>query len=113
MQSLLMSVLATIPGNSLIREQIFEERFKIVTLLNRMGAHILIDGRDALIFGGRKLYGQHVFAEELRGGAALVLAGLSASGVTVIENPHFIERGYENLCENLAALGGKIELTGE
>ena len=61
-------------------------------------------------FQGRKLYGQHVFAET-ESGAALVLAGLSASGGDGRENPHFIERGYENLCQNLAALGGK-ELTG-
>ena len=108
MQSVLMSVLATIEGDSVIREQIFEERFKIVSLLNRMGARILVDGRDALIHGTSALKGQHVFAEELRGGAALVLAGLAADGVTVIENPHFIRRGYENFCENLAALGGKI-----
>ena len=108
MQSVLMSVLATVKGDSVIREQIFEERFKIVSPLNRMGARILVDGRDALIHGTSALKGQHVFAEELRGGAALVLAGLAADGVTVIENPHFIRRGYENFCENLAALGGKI-----
>lgn len=108
MQSVLMSVLTTVKGDSVIREQIFEERFKIVSLLNRMGARILVDGRDALIHGTETLKGQHVFAEELRGGAALVLAGLAAKGVTVIDNPHFIRRGYENFCENLAALGGNI-----
>ncbi|MGI6006801.1 MAG: UDP-N-acetylglucosamine 1-carboxyvinyltransferase [Ruminococcus sp.] len=108
MQSVLMSVLSTVKGDSVIREQIFEERFKIVSLLNRMGAKILVDGRDALIHGTSALRGQHVFAEELRGGAALVLAGLAAEGTTVLENPHYIRRGYENFCENLAALGGRI-----
>ncbi|MGI6010545.1 MAG: UDP-N-acetylglucosamine 1-carboxyvinyltransferase [Ruminococcus sp.] len=113
MQSVLMSVLATARGDSVIREQIFEERFKIVSLLNRMGARILVDGRDALIHGVETLKGQHVFAEELRGGAALVLAGLAAEGITVIDNPHFIRRGYENFCENLAALGGNITIGRE
>ena len=75
MQSVLMSVLATVKGDSVIREQIFEERFKIVSPLNRMGARILVDGRDALIHGTSALKGQHVFAEELREGRRWSLPG--------------------------------------
>lgn len=113
MQSVLMSVLATVDGCSILREQIFEERFKIVSLLNRMGAKILTDGRDALIYGGTLLKGTRVFAEELRGGAALAVAGLAAEGTTVIDNYCFIQRGYEDFCGNLATLGGRISVEEE
>jgi len=114
MQSVLMAVMTTLNGTGQIRENIFEDRYKIVPQLNRMGANILLDGRDALIEGGCRLTGCHIFAEELRGGAALILAGLSARGTTVIDNPHFIDRGYEDIEGVITALGGKIERnTGE
>lgn len=109
MQSILMAVLATVEGKSTIREELFEDRFKVVSLLNQMGARIQLDSRDALIEGGAELKGCRVFAEELRGGAALILAGLAAEGTTVVENPHFIERGYEDICRVITALGGTIE----
>lgn len=108
MQSILMAVLLTVPGRSHIREQIFEDRFKVVSQLQRMGGKIDTKGRDAYIEGGSLLRGARVQAQELRGGAALVVAGLAAEGITVVEESHFIERGYENLEQMLGALGGKI-----
>lgn len=112
MQSVLMAVLLTIPGESRIREQIFEDRFKVVKQLQKMGGEIKVSGRDAFIRGGHNLTGAVVEAQELRGGAALVLAGLAAEGRTVIKNSHFIERGYEGLGDILLRLGGKIQ-TGD
>lgn len=108
LQSPLIAVLTTIAGNSRIRENIFEERFKVIEQLNQMGAHIKVEGKDAYIYGGTKLYGCHVQAKELRGGAALVIAGLCASGVTVIENRHFIDRGYEDIIRDFMLLGASI-----
>lgn len=108
LQSPLLTVLATIPGESHIREMIFEDRFKAAAELNRMGAGITIAGRDAWIQGGTALHGCTVYAEELRGGAALVLAALAASGETVVRGYSYICRGYEHICEDLAALGGVI-----
>lgn len=114
MQSVLMAVMTTLEGRGLIRETIFEDRFKIVSQLNRIGANVLLDGRDALVMGNRKLTGGRIFAEELRGGAALILTALAASGTTVIDNAHFIDRGYERMEDAITALGGKMErITGE
>lgn len=109
LQSLFMTVLLTIPGVSHIREMIFENRFKVAAQLNRMGADITITGQDAWINGGRRLHGCRVFAQELRGGAALVLAGLTAEGETEVEGYSYIRRGYEHICRDLASLGGIIE----
>lgn len=113
LQSPLMAVLATIPGESHIRESIFEDRFKIADGLQHMGARIRISGRDAWIKGTGSLKGCPVHARELRGGAALVLAGLAAEGETVIEGYSFIRRGYEHICEDLGALGASIKSTGK
>lgn len=108
LQSQLMAVLATVDGESMIRENVFEDRFKIVSELERMGARIAIEGKDAHISGGFPLKGAHVYARELRGGAALVLAALAAEGVSCIGNYHYIERGYEDICRDITALGGHI-----
>ena len=97
LQSIFLAVLACARGESLIRENIFEDRFKVVPQLQKMGAQITLDGRIARIRGGR-LLGALVKAEELRGGAALVVAGLGAEGETCVEN-RFIERGYEDISE--------------
>lgn len=110
MQSILMAVLLTVPGESRIREQIFEDRYKIVPQLAKMGAQIRVSGRDARIRGECVLCGAPVEAEELRGGAALVVAGLAAEGTTVIRNSCFIERGYENIESDLSDLGGRIQI---
>lgn len=108
MQSPLMAVLTKVSGKSHIRETVFEDRYKVASQLTRMGARIVIDGRDAMIEGVSGLTGSNVFAEELRGGAALVVAGLGATGTSCILNRHFIERGYEHICEDIASLGGII-----
>lgn len=114
LQSPLLAVLTTIPGKSHVREKIFEDRYKAAGELNRMGASITVMGRDAWIKGGFMLRGCEVFAEELRGGAALVLAALAAEGITVVRGYSYIRRGYEHICEDLAALGGVIiEDTGK
>ncbi len=105
LQSPLMAVLATIPGESHIREMIFEDRFKAAGQMNRMGAGITVAGRDAWIDGGYPLLGCTVYAEELRGGAALILAALGAKGETEIQGYSYIRRGYEHICRDLTALG--------
>lgn len=110
LQSPLMTVLTTADGTSMIEEAIFENRFRIVTELTGMGADIRIDGRKAVIVGRPVLYGKNVVAEELRGGAALVLAGMLAQGVTVVGNRSFIDRGYENICQDFKNLGAGINV---
>lgn len=108
LQSAFMAALTLADGCSMIEETIFENRFKIVPQLQQMGADIHVIGSRAMICGVPSLTGCVVEAMELRGGAALVLAGLAASGTTVVENRHFIDRGYEDICRDLKALGAKI-----
>ena len=108
LQSPAMAVLVTIPGVSRIREKIFEDRYKTASWLCKMGAQIQIRDGVAVIYGGQPLTGCTVEAEELRGGAALVIAALAAQGITRIRGCCFIERGYEHICEDLTALGGLL-----
>lgn len=109
MQSPLMAVLTKAGGVSLIEETIFENRFQVVTELQKMGADIqLLGARKAVINGVPKLYGCPVTARELRGGASLIIAGCMAEGETVITNKHFIERGYEDVCRDYQNLGVNI-----
>ena len=110
LQSQVMSVLTTVTGKSLIREQIFEDRYKAAGELVKMGAHINICGREAYIEGGYPLYGRQITARELRGGAALVIAALCAKGTTKISGYSFISRGYEHICQDLAGAGARISL---
>jgi UDP-N-acetylglucosamine 1-carboxyvinyltransferase len=105
LQSPLMAVLTTIPGRSRIREQIFEDRYKAASGFVRMGARITVTGRDAVIDGVEELFGCSVQAQELRGGAALVLAALAARGETLVHGCSFIRRGYEHICQDLNHLG--------
>ena len=107
LQSPVMAVLTLARGKSHIRENIFEDRFRTAQELVRMGAHIRLNGRDAYIDGVERLAGCRVKAQELRGGAALILAGLAAQGETCVENFHLVERGYERIQEDIAALGGQ------
>jgi len=109
LQSIFVSTLTIAKGTSLMVENIFENRYKFVPELVRMGAKITIEGKNAIINGVRKLYGANVKATDLRGGAALVLAGLSAKGVTTIENIGYILRGYENFEIKLQKLGAQIQ----
>ena len=111
MQSVFASMLTIAKGTSIIVENIFENRYKYVQELNKMGAKIIVEGKSAIIRGVRKIYGATVKATDLRGGAALVLAGLSAKGTTVVENIEYILRGYEDFDKKIRALGGNIEIS--
>ncbi|GFR36258.1 hypothetical protein TCEA9_20700 [Thermobrachium celere] len=105
-----MSTLCTIAeGVSIINESIWEGRFKHCDELKRMGAKIKVEGRIAVIEGIDKLSGAEVAATDLRGGAALVVAGLVADGVTEITNIRHIDRGYEKIEYKLQKLGAKIK----
>ena len=110
MQSQLMSVLCKADGVSVIHEQIFEHRFHNVNELKKMGAIIEQEqgSTTAVITGVGSLHGALVKAHDLRGGAALVIAGLAAEGTTVITEAESIERGYEDICRDFSALGAKI-----
>lgn len=110
LQSPLMTVMSVADGESVIEEAIFENRFRIVKELNGMGADIHVDGAKAYVNGRQMLHGKSVVAEELRGGAALVLAGLLAQGVTIVGNRRFIDRGYENICLDFKNLGAGINI---
>ena len=108
LQSQLLATLCVARGRSVIRECIFEERFRIAPWLNRMGADVTTDGREAVFEGKAHLSGQMVKAQELRGGAALVIAALMAQGITRVYGSAFIERGYEDLAGDLRKLGAVI-----
>lgn len=109
MQSLFMSLMTTARGSSMITETIFCDRFHPVDGLVRMGADITTDGNVALVRGVKELYGAHVMAGDLRGGAALTIAALAAQGESIVENICYIDRGYEAFEENLAHLGADIQ----
>lgn len=108
MQAVFGGMMVSAKGTSVIIENIFENRYKYLAELKRMGAKFQIEGRTAIIKGVRKLSGTNVEATDLRGGAALVLAGLSAKGKTRVNNIEYILRGYENLDVKLNSLGAKI-----
>ena len=110
MQSIFASMLTTAKGTSIVIENIFENRYKYIQELNRMGAKISIEGKTAIIKGVRKLYGTTVNATDLRGGAAMVIAGLMAKGTTNIENIGYILRGYEKLENKLTSLNADIKI---
>ena len=94
-------------------ENIFESRYRQVGELVRMGCMIKTEGKVAIIEGVKKLYGARVVATDLRGGAALVLAGLSAQGETVISNIKLIDRGYESIENALSSIGADIRRVTE
>lgn len=108
MQSQLAAMLAVVPGTSMLVENIFENRFMVADELKRMGARIKVEGRIAVIEGVTCLEGTQVKATDLRAGAALIVAGLIATGETEIRNATFIDRGYHNLEEKLRNLGASI-----
>ncbi|MCI5995907.1 MAG: UDP-N-acetylglucosamine 1-carboxyvinyltransferase [Blautia sp.] len=109
LQSQLMAALCLADGESHVREKVFECRFRTAKELIKMGAEIEVKNCDARIHGVRMLHGARVKAPELRGGAALVLAGAAAQGKTLIEDCHYIERGYEDICRDMRQLGADIE----
>ena len=108
LQSPFMAFLACAKGESRIREQVFEDRFGTAAALRKMGADITCKGKDAWVRGVYPLKGARVKALDLRGGAALAVAALGAEGKTVIEDCSHIVRGYEDICRDINALGGKI-----
>ena len=94
-------------------EDIFEGRFQNVKEQIKFGADIQINGREATIRGCSQLQGADVYASELRGGAALIIAGLMAEGKTNVHNPIHIQRGYEDICRDLGNLGAEISYISE
>jgi len=108
LQAQVMTLLALSDGVSVMKETIFEGRFKHVEELCRMGADIRVDLNNAFIRGVPQLYGANVEATDLRAGAALVIAGLAAQGRTVVEQVHHIDRGYDRIEEMFRQIGGNI-----
>ena len=109
MQPQMAVTLALSEGTSIISESIFENRFKYVDELSRMGAKIKVEGNTAIIDGVKSFAGANVVAPDLRAGAALVIAGLCANGVTLIDKIEYIQRGYEDFEGKVRALGGIME----
>lgn len=106
LQQPMSTLLTTAMGQSIVRETIFESRLKHLTEIGHMGAHVqFVDNATAIIEGVPELYGAPVTATDLRAGAALVIAGLMARGVTEIYEPEYIDRGYEHLEDKLCSLG--------
>ncbi len=113
MQAQFMGLVALAEGDSVITENVFENRFMFADEIKRMGADIEVEGHRALVRGVSSLQGAPVVCPDLRGGAALVLAGLVADGETVVTDIYHIMRGYEDFAGKLAALGADIRLVGE
>ena len=109
MQAQLMAVATQANGTSVVSETIFEHRFMHVGELHRMGADIRIEGRTAVVVGPARLTGAQVMATDLRASACLVLAGLAAEGVTVVDRVYHLDRGYEPMEAKLRALGAEVE----
>lgn len=108
LQAPALALLSLAKGTSIVSETIFENRFKHVDELTRMGAKIRVEGRTAIVRGVSKLTGAIVEASDLRAGGCLVLAALAAQGISEIENIHYIDRGYERFAEKLRDLGAQI-----
>lgn len=110
MQPQMVVALGLAEGTSIVTESIFENRFRYVDELTRLGANIRVEGNTAIIEGVSKYTGTNISSPDLRAGAALIVAGLAAEGVTVIDEIHFVERGYEDFPEKLRSLGAVIEV---
>jgi len=113
MQPLFMAFLATVKGPSVVVETVFENRFMHVGELNRMGAEIKIEGRSAIITGERSLQGAQVICTDLRAGAAMVLAGFMAEGVTELSEIYHLDRGYSLFAEKFRSIGANIRRVTE
>lgn len=113
MQPQFAVLLAVARGNSMVSESVWDNRFRYVEQLTRMGAKIIVDGKSAFIEGVERLKGAPVKADDLRAGAAMIIAGLIATGTTEIEEIHHIQRGYDNIIEKMRSLGADIELRVE
>lgn len=108
LQAQTVAMLSLASGTSMMVENMFETRFKYIPELVKMGAKIVVKDRTAVIRGVKKLYGTEVVAQDLRGGAALVLAGLASTGKTVVENIYHVDRGYEQMEKILRSIGGDV-----
>ncbi len=113
MQPQLVTFLSTVPGTSTAREGVWDDRFRYVGELNRMGANVSVEGKLAIINGVEKLMGTVVKATDLRAGAAMIIAGLMAEGVTEIYDIYHIDRGYESFEDKFIALGADIKRVQE
>ena len=109
MQPQMAVLLGIADGTSTVTESIFENRFKYVDELTRMGADIKVESNIAIISGVSKYTGARVNAPDLRAGAALVIAGLAAEGITIVDDIYYIERGYEDFDGKLRGIGGQIQ----
>ena len=109
MQPQIAVTLALADGTSMVTESVFENRFKYVDELARMGASIKVEGNRAVVMGVEKFTGARVSSPDLRAGAALVIAGLAAEGITIIDDIHYVQRGYERFEEKMQGLGAKME----
>ena len=109
MQPQMAVLLGIADGTSTVTESIFENRFRYVDELTRMGADIKVESNIAIIRGVEKYTGARVSAPDLRAGAALVIAGLVAEGITIVDDIYYIERGYEDFDKKLRGIGGQIE----
>ena len=110
MQPQMAVLLGIAEGTSTVTESIFENRFKYVDELTRMGADIKVESNIAIISGVKRYTGARVNAPDLRAGAALVIAGLAAEGITVVDDIYYIQRGYENFDTKLRSLGASIKI---
>jgi UDP-N-acetylglucosamine 1-carboxyvinyltransferase len=111
MQPIVTTLLTKANGRSEIKETIFERRFGHVPELVRMGADVRVSGNGVLVEGPTKLTGSRVKARDIRSGGALLVAGLAAEGLTVIEDANQIARGYEDPVKKLIGVGAECELT--
>jgi UDP-N-acetylglucosamine 1-carboxyvinyltransferase len=109
LQQPITSLLALAKGTSVVTDNIYSARFRHIDELRRMGAHLRVEGRSALIEGVSRLNGAKVVASDLRAGAALVIAGLATNGTTELEGLEHIDRGYENLVGKLQSLGADVQ----
>jgi UDP-N-acetylglucosamine 1-carboxyvinyltransferase len=110
MQPQIAAVLCLAEGTSILTEGVWDNRYRYADEFRRMGANIQVDGKVAVIEGVRQLTGAPVCACDLRAGAAMIVAGLAAHGVTEIDQIYHIERGYENIVEKLSRMGADIRL---
>jgi len=108
LQPLMTALLSLSNGESTVTDAVFPHRFCYVSELNRMGASIKVKGNTATIQGVTRFFGDTVCATDLRAGFALIMAGLAAQGKTIIDNMHYVDRGYENVAEKLKKLGASI-----
>ncbi|MCL1790361.1 MAG: UDP-N-acetylglucosamine 1-carboxyvinyltransferase, partial [Peptococcaceae bacterium] len=113
MQAQFMALLTLAGGVSVITETVFENRFRHAEELKKMTADIKTEGHSAVINGVKRLQSAAVEATDLRAGAAMIVAALATEGITKISNIHHIERGYENICGKLSAVGARIKIVEE